>query len=61
MLDVVGLKIEAVINGQEIDWREPPKIIEEVVEKKKEKKEVTKGSVKINCDSPVWKKKPICN
>ena len=35
MLDVVGLKIEAVINGKEIDWREPPKIIEEVVEKKK--------------------------
>ena len=61
MLDVVGLKIEAVINGKEIDWREPPKIIEEVVEKKKEKKEVTKGSVKINCDSPVWKNKPICN
>ena len=26
-----------------------------------EKKEVNKGSVKINCDSPVWKKRPICN
>ena len=61
MFDVISLKIEAVINGKEIDWREPPKIMEEIVEKKKEKKEVTKGSVKINCDSPVWKKKPICN
>ena len=61
MLDVVGLKIEAVINGKEIDWRELPKIIEEVVENKKEKKEVTKNSVKINCDSPVWKKRPSCN
>ena len=61
MFDVIGMKIDAAIDGKDIDWREPPKIIEKVVEKKKEKKEVTKGSVKINCDSPVWKKKPICN
>ena len=61
MFDVVGLKIEAVINGKEIDWREPPEIIEEVIEEKEVKKDAYSGSVKINCDSPVWKNKPRCN
>ena len=27
----------------------------------KQKNEINSGSVKINCDSPVWKNKPRCN
>ena len=66
MFDVIGLKIDAVIEGREIDWREPPKIIEKVVEEKKKKKKTVRkdastGSVKINCNSPVWRDKPRCN
>ena len=29
--------------------------------KAEQRKNNTTGSVKINCDSAVWKKKPICN
>ena len=32
----------------------------EAIESKPYRK-VTSGSIKINCDSPVWKKKPRCN
>ena len=32
-----------------------------VEEKKPKEKDKPKQPVKINCDSPVWKKKPICN
>ena len=31
------------------------------IESKPIKKFTQQGSVKINCDSPVWKKRPICN
>ena len=31
------------------------------VKKKKVKTDASTGSVKINCDSPVWKNKPRCN
>ena len=31
------------------------------IESKPIKKYTQQGSVKINCDSPVWKKRPICN
>ena len=60
------VKIDAVIEGREIDWREPPKIIEKVVEEKKKKKKTVRkdastGSVKINCNSPVWRDRPRCN
>ena len=41
----------------------PPEWVNRVVKtiETKPKKYLQKGSVKINCDSPVWKRKPICN
>ena len=36
-------------------------LLPEKVSKKKVKKDVNSGSVNINCNSPVWKNKPICN
>ena len=33
----------------------------ELIDQKQNSKDASTGSVKINCDSPVWKKRPICN
>ena len=43
--------------------RDKIKAIEEAKKEKnkKDKKKTSSGPVKINCDSPVWKKKPRCN
>ena len=59
MFDVLGLKIDAVLEGKEIEWREAPKIEVEVVEEKPVEKKSPKNP-KINCKSPVWKNKPQC-
>ena len=40
--------------------RDKIKAIEDA-KKEKDKKRTSSGPVKINCNSPVWKKKPICN
>ena len=51
-----GLSEEEIINSNDplINFYPPEK-------KKKVKTDVPSGSVKINCDSPVWKNKPRCN
>ena len=36
------------------NWEKPEK-------KKKQKSNSGSGNVSVNCNSPVWKKKPICN
>ena len=59
MFDVLGLKIDAVLEGKEIEWREAPKIEVEVVEEKPVEKK-SPNNPKINCKSPVWKNKPQC-
>ena len=32
-----------------------------IEDKKKKKEYKIKSSIKVNCDSPVWKNKPRCN
>ena len=54
---------EPIIGTQSSCWT--MEMIEKNLTKKKKKKSVktdaSTGSIKINCDSPVWKNKPRCN
>ena len=46
------------VPSENIKWAKGTKLR---IKKSKIKKDSSSGSVKVNCDSPVWKNKPRCN